>query len=51
MFSFFNDPFLLFILAKVAANHKAATASDLLNNVAGVLKYAHDKIGAGFVER
>ena len=48
---FFNDPFLLFILASVAANHKTATESDLLNNIAGVLKYAHEKIGAGVVER
>ena len=48
---FFNDHFLLFILASVAANHKTATESDLLNNIAGVLKYAHDKIGAGVVER
>ena len=50
MFSFFNDHFLLFILASVAANHKIATDSDLLNNIAGVLKYAHDKTGVGFVE-
>ena len=51
MFYFFNDQFLLFILASVAANHKTATESDLLNNVAGVLKYAHDKIDAGFMDR
>ena len=50
-FFFFNDHFLLFILTSVAANHKTATESDLLNNIAGVLKYAHDKIGAGVVER
>ena len=43
--------FLLFILASVAANHKTTTESDLLNNISGVLKYAHDKIGAGVVER
>ena len=49
-FFFFNDHFLLFILASVAANHKIATDSDLLNNIAGVLKYAHDKTGVGFVE-
>ena len=40
----------LFILASVTADHKTATESDLLNNIAGVLKYA-DKIGAGVVER
>ena len=28
-----------------------ATESDVLNKIAGVLKYAHDKIGAGVVER
>ena len=50
-FSFFNDHFLLFILASVATNHKTATESDLLNNITGVLKYVHDKIGAGVVER
>ena len=48
---FFNDPFLLFILARVAANHKTTTESDKLNKIAGVLKYAHQKIGAGVVER
>ena len=36
--------FFLFILASVVANHKTVTESDLLNNIAGVLKYAHDKI-------
>ena len=50
IFSFFNDNFLLFILASVAANHKTATESDLLNNIAGVLKYAYEKIGAGVME-
>ena len=40
-----------FILASVAANHKTTTESDLLNNIAGVLKYTHDKIGAGIVKR
>ena len=48
---FSNDHFLLFILGSVATNHKTATESDLLNNIAGVLKYAHDKIGVGIVER
>ena len=48
---FFNDHFFLFILASASANHKTATDSDLLNNIAGVLKYAHDKIGAGVMER
>ena len=46
----FNDHFLLFIVASIATNHKTATESDVLNKIAGVLKYAHDKIGAGFVE-
>ena len=41
----------LVVLASVAANDKAATESDLLNNIAGVLKYAHDKIGAVVVEK
>ena len=50
-FFFFNDYFLLFILAGVAANHKTATESDAWNKIAGVLKYAHGKIGAGVVER
>ena len=48
---FFNYHFLLFILASVAANHKTTTESDVLNKIAGVLKYAHEKIGAGVVER
>ena len=47
VFLFFNDLFLLFILASVAANHKTANESDLLNNIARVLKYTHDKIVAG----
>ena len=51
IFSFFNDHFLLFILASVAANHKTAYESDLLNNIAGVLNYHHGKIGAGVMER
>ena len=50
-FFFFNDCFLLFILASVSANHKTATESDLLNKTAGVLKYDPDKIDAGVVER
>ena len=50
-FSFFNDQFLLFILASVATNHKTTTESDLLNNIPRVWKYAHDKIGAGVMER
>ena len=44
---FFNDHFLLFVLASVVANHKTATGADVLNKIAGVLKYAPDKIGAG----
>ena len=51
IFSFVNDHFLFSNLASVAANHKTATESDLLNNIAGVLKYAHEKIGAEVVER
>ena len=39
--------FLLFALASVVANHKAATEADVLNKIAGILKYAPDKIGAG----
>ena len=50
-FFFFNDHFLLFILASVEANHKTDTESDVLNKIVGVLKYAHDKIGVGVVER
>ena len=46
-----NKHFLFFILTSVAANHKTATESDLLNNIAGVWKYNHDKIGVGVVER
>ena len=42
---------LLFVLASVAANHKIATKADALNKIAGVLKYASDKIGVGVVER
>ena len=39
------------LIVSVAANHKTATESDLLNNIAGVLKYVHNKTGAGIVER
>ena len=46
-----NDRFLLFILASAAANHKTATDSDVLKKIAGVLKYAPDKIAAGVAER
>ena len=49
-FAWFFLMITLFILASVTADHKTATESDLLNNIAGVLKYA-DKIGAGVVER
>ena len=49
--SFFNDHFLLFVLASVLANHKTATEADVLNKIAGVLKYAPDKIGAGGHEK
>ena len=48
---FFSDHFFLFILASVAANHKIATNSDVLNKTAGVLKYGPDKIGAVVVEK
>ena len=51
IFSFFNDRFLLFILVSVAPNYKTVTESDLLNNIAGVLKYNHEKIGDGVVEK
>ena len=47
---FLNDHFLLFILASVGPNHKTTTESDLLNNIAGLLNYARDKIAAGVVE-
>ena len=39
--------FLLFALASGVGNHKAATEADVLNKIAGILKYAPDKIGAG----
>ena len=53
VFIFFNDYFLLatVLLASVATNHKTAAESDMLNKIAGVLKYAPDKIDAGIVER
>ena len=51
LFLFFNDHFLSFILGSAAANYKTTTESDLLNNIAGVLKDAHDKIGVWVVER
>ena len=35
------------VLASVASNHKTATEADALNKIAGVLKYAPDRIGAG----
>ena len=40
---FFNDHFLLFVLASVIA----ATKADMLNKIAGVLKYSPDKIDSG----
>ena len=43
----FNDHFLLFVLASVVANCKTATEADMLNKIAGVLKYSPDKIGFG----
>ena len=46
-FIFFNNHFLLLILASVDANHKISTESDVLNKIVGVLKYAPDKIGGG----
>ena len=36
--------FLLFVLASVVPNHKTATEADVLNKIAGILKYAPDKI-------
>ena len=44
-FIFFNDYFLLFVLASVVTNHKTATETDVLNKI--VLNYAPDKIDAG----
>ena len=41
----------LFVLASVAANHKTATDANVLNKIAGLLKYAPDKTGAKVVER
>ena len=43
---FFNEHFLLFILASVVANHKTTTNADVLNKIAWVLKCAPGKIGA-----
>ena len=37
--------FLLFVLASVVANHKTATEANVLNKIAGILKYTPDKIG------
>ena len=45
--TFFNDHFLLFVVASVVANHKTATEADVLNKIAGVLKCSPDKVGAG----
>ena len=47
VFNFFNDHFLLFVLASVVPNHKTATETDVLNKIARTLKCAPDKIGAG----
>ena len=49
--NFIEFHFLLFVLANVAANHKTTTEEEVLDKIAGVLKKAPDKIGAGFVER
>ena len=49
--NFVEFHFLLFVLANVAANHKTTTEEEVLDKIAGVLKKAPDKIGAGFVER
>ena len=38
------------VLASVAANHKI-TEAEVLNKIAGLLKYAPNKIGVGVVER
>ena len=38
------------VLASVAANHKI-TETKVLNKIAGLLKYAPNKIGAGVVGR
>ena len=42
---FFYDHLLLFVVTRVAVNHKAVTEGDVLNKI--VLKYAPDKIDAG----
>ena len=49
-FFFFNDHLFiwLFILASVAFNSKTATESDMLNNIAGVLKYVMTKLVLGW---
>ena len=46
-FIFFNDHFLLIVLASVFTDHKTATEADALNKIVGLLKYVPDKIGAG----
>ena len=43
--------FLLIVLASVVANHKTTTEAEVLNKIAGILKYTPDKIGAGIVEK
>ena len=48
---FFNDPFLLFVPASAIANHKTTTEADVLNKIAGELKFAPNKIVAGGREK
>ena len=48
---FFNDHFLLFVLASGVNNHKTAIEANVLNKIGGVLKYTPDTIGAGGCEK
>ena len=50
IFHFFNDHFILFVLASVATNHKT-TEEDVLNKIARILKHTPGKIGAEVEER
>ena len=50
-FHFFTYCLVLLVPASVAANHKTATEAEVLNKIAGMLKYTPNKFGAGVVER
>ena len=50
-FNFFNDHFLLFVIATASAKHNTATEVDVLKKIDGVLKYARGKISAGVVRK